>query len=40
MKLRHYQYVKVDFIPLIRDYELGLCVLSASGGGGGGGAPV
>ena len=27
--------VKVDFIPPIRDYELGLCALSARSGGGG-----
>ncbi len=32
--------VKVDFIPPIRDYELGLGVLSARRGGGGGGGPV
>ncbi len=32
--------MKVDFIPPIRDYELGLCVLSARRGGGGAGANV
>ncbi len=30
--------LKVDFIPQIRDYEMGLCVLSARSGGWGGGA--
>jgi hypothetical protein len=35
MKQRQYLYVKVNLIPPIRDYELGLCVLFARSGGGG-----